>query len=216
MVRTTLTALTVLAIGALAACGASSGATSPTPVPTAVATPTPTAAPTVAPPTPTATAVATAIDPCALVTASEASQLAGATFGAGEEKTYSGNGKGCVYGANTLNVFTVIVAVASDASTAAADWATEESEAKTELLSSLPPGDNVNFNLDDVSNVAGADQAAAGTGSATISGQTLNLSAIFVLKGVDFFTFSDAALGHPTPTISAMETQAETTIGRLP
>ncbi len=53
MVRTTLAALTVLTIGALAACGSSTTSGSPTPGATAAATPTPTPIPTPAPtPTP--------------------------------------------------------------------------------------------------------------------------------------------------------------------
>ncbi len=58
--------------------------------------------------------------------------------------------------------------------------------------------------------------AAAGAGTETVGGMKLGVSAIFVLKGAVFFTFSDLALGKPAATVADMETQAETALGRLP
>jgi len=43
------------------------------------------------------------------------------------------------------------------------------------------------------------DGAAYTTGSYTISGQTFNGSAIYGLKGLDFYGFSDLALGLVDP-----------------
>jgi hypothetical protein len=61
-----------------------------------------------------------------------------------------------------------------------------------------------------------ADGAAYVIGSLTISGQTFNGSAFYALKGTTFFGFSDLALGHATPTLAAMQAEAQTILGRLP
>src|SRR5512140_600877 len=62
----------------------------------------------------------TSLDPCQLITSQEASQLAGASFGAGVESTEVGGLKMCTYGAQTTNVFLVEVIQAADAATAQA------------------------------------------------------------------------------------------------
>ena len=54
------------------------------------------------------------------------------------------------------------------------------------------------------------------SGGGTISGATINISAIYVLKGTVFFGFSDLLLGRPAPTSDAMQAQAQTVLGRLP
>ena len=160
-------------------------------------------------------AVTTSLDPCQLVTAQEASSLAGASFGPGREETDSGGGKICVYGYQTLNVFIVLVALAPDAATAQADWALEESRAQAKLGQLTGYGSGTNIKLNDVSNLPRADRAAVGSGSAVLSGRTIGISAIYVVKGATFFTFSDLVLGHAGPSISAMESQAQTVLTRL-
>jgi hypothetical protein len=209
--------ITVATASLLAACGAAGSDTSPTPASssnaaTPTATPIATAPPTAAP-TPSQTAVPTSFDPCQLVTASEASSLAGATFGPGKEETNAGNGKDCVYGAETLNVFTVIVAVASDAATAQADWATEEAKVKS-ALSSGAKGANISVTISDIS-LSGADMAAVATGGADIQGVKLNASVIYLLKGAVFVSFSDLVLGKSAPAASDMENQGNTVLGRI-
>jgi hypothetical protein len=209
MIRTTLSAAAVLAVGLLAACGASTTGTSPSATPTA--TPVPAATPT---PASTATAVPTSIDPCQLVTASEASSLAGVSYGAGTEEATPGRSKRCIYGSQTLNVLAVIVAVAPDATTAQADWAGEQAQVKAGLQASAQ-GANVNVSINDTSNLSGADKAAVGTGTATIAGKTLYASVIYFLKGPTFVSFSDLVLGHASPSVSAMEAEANTVLGRI-
>jgi hypothetical protein len=190
---------------AMVACGSS---------PTASATPTPTpSAPATASAQPSASPVA--LDPCQLVTSSEASALAGATYAAGKEGTTNG-GRTCTYGYQTTNVFLVLVAQAPDAATAQAQWATELAQAQAELKKGVPAGINLNFNATDVSNVTGADKAAVVTFSGSISSTPVGLSAIYVLKGATFFTFSDLLEGHAPPALSAMEAQAVTTLSRVP
>jgi hypothetical protein len=200
MVRTTLTVLTVLAIGVLAACGSSTTGGSPTPAPTAAATP--------PPPTPTATpsetAAPTALDPCQLVPANEASALAGATYGPGVETTHN-NGKYCTYGGQTTNVFTVIVVQAPDQATLDAGKA-DAIAGLSELASK-----GVTTTMLSI-----ADGAAYLAGSGTLSGVTLSVSAIYVIKGLTFFGFSDALITHAAPSSAAMQTEAETVLTRVP
>jgi hypothetical protein len=204
---------------ALAACGSSTASTTTailgatnvptiaaTAAPTATPVPAATAAPSEAPAASLATAVPTAVDPCTLIPSAEASQLAGATFGAGVESTTQGNGRICTYGGQTLNVFEVIVGQAPDVATAQAGKAQAEADI-TKLA-----GSGVQFT--EVPNLA--DGAAYLTGSFTISGQTLNGSAIYVLKGTTFFGFSDEALGHPTPDAAALQAEAQLILTRLP
>lgn len=157
------------------------------------------------------------LDPCVLVTSSEASSLAGATFAAGQEGTTSdGGGKTCSYGGQTANVFMVLVAQAPDATTAQADWAQEQAQAQAAINKGVPAGVSVNFNVADVSGVTGADKAAVATFSTTISGVSVGITAIYLLKGAVFLTFSDLEVGHTPPTAAAMEAQADTSLTRLP
>ena len=45
---------------------------------------------------------------------------------------------------------------------------------------------------------------------------TFNGAAFYALKGTTFFGFSDIALGHATPTLAAMQAEAQTILSRLP
>lgn len=206
MSRSRFAFIAVPAAALLAACGGSGTAQDNSTPPAALS---PSAA---ASPTPVT------IDPCQLVTSQEASQLAGVSYGPGREETTPDNGgRTCVYGYQTRNVFTVIVNVAPDAATAQADWAQAEAQAQQYLQSiiSQAGGPTVQINLADVS-ISGADKAAAGTIADTINGVTIAGTAIYALKGKIFFTFSDLTLGQSGPSVSSMEAQAATVIGRLP
>lgn len=159
--------------------------------------------------------VATSLDPCQLVTSAEASALAGTTFGPGKEEP-SGDGKGklCVYGAQTTNVFMVLAGQDASPAAAQADWSNEEAQVKTALTKQVPSGVKLTEQTQDVSGLG--DRAATVSGSASLSGQTIGESAIYLLKGATFVSFSDLVLGHPAPTASALEGQARTTLGRVP
>ena len=206
-------------LAALVLAAACNGAATPSPSPEA-STPavSPTGSATVeatASSTPEQSAIPTSLDPCQLVTASEASSLAGASFGAGTEATTSGGAKTCVYGGQTLNVFQVLVVQAPDATTAQSKWTELQAQAEDALKSGAPSGTTVNLNVTDVT-LAGADKAADATASATISGTTISISAIYVLKGATFFSISDLVVGNAAPLSSALEAQALTTLGRVP
>ena len=195
--------LTALAALLLVACGSStSGSSSPAPS-TSPASSTPSGSP-------------VALDPCQLVTSAEASSIAGVTFAAGKEDTTSGGAKTCGYGAKTPNVFLVIVAQAPDAATAQADWTQEQAKAEAAIKQGLPQGATVNLNVTNVTTLSGADKAALATFNTTISGEPVGIIAIYLLKGATFVTFSDLVIGKTTPTADSMETQAQTTLGRLP
>lgn len=174
--------------------------------PTAVATPMSSAADTSAPSALAATAVPTSLDPCKLVTAQEASQLAGATYTTGKEETTQGNGRFCWYGAQTTNVFEVVVAQAPDAATLQAE--------KTAALAKIQQGATGPAKTTMLTGIG--DEAAFLSLSQTISGQTLNGSGIYVVKGLVFFAIVDIVLGKPAPSSAAMQAQAQTVITRLP
>lgn len=158
------------------------------------------------------TTVATNIDPCQLVTAAEASVLAGTTYSSGMEQT-SGNGKECIYGYQTTNVFTVEVVQADSAATAQAAWADAKAKADAGLKQQLPAGVTVNVNTGGVPGLG--DQAATVYVSTSLGGQQVGLSGVYVLKGATFFAFQDLLVGHAPPTLAAMEAQATTDLGRI-
>jgi len=164
--------------------------------------------------TPSASGQATTLDPCQLVTAAEASALAGVTFGAGLEETTGSNGTGkrCTYGAQTKNVFFVQVATAASADDAQAQWTTEEAEADADLASGFD-GAAVNVAKSDLTGLG--DRAAVGTGSVAIEGQTISGGDIYLLKGPNFLAFGDLTLGT-APTAAALQAQAATSLGRMP
>ena len=145
--------------------------------------------------------VATSLDPCQLVTGSEASSLAGVSFGKGVEHTNSRNGKQCVYGANTKNVFTVEVGQASSTAVATAEWTAAQAQAKALVTGQLPPGVHVTL---DTSNVSGiGDRAATVHGSASFGGLAFGFSGIYVLKGATFFAFQDLSTARLRPASRA-------------
>jgi hypothetical protein len=159
----------------------------------------------------------TALDPCQLVTSDEASALAGATYTTGVENTSDSSGsRTCVYGGQTPNVFMVTVAQAPDADTAQAYWAQYEAEAQNLIQRTVPAGVTVSFDVTDLASLAGADRAAVGQLSQTVGGRTINGSAIYLLKGASFVTFSDLLLDQPAPSNDALEAEAGTVLGRLP
>lgn len=165
-------------------------------------------------PTPTATA-ATTLDPCQLVTAAEASQLSGVTFGAGTQETTgtNGTGKRCTYGAQTKNVFFVQVGTGASASDAQAEWATEQAQADADLAKGFPAEITVNITKTDVAGLA--DRATVGTGSETVAGQTISGGVIYLLKGANFLGFGELTLGT-APTADALKAQAATSLARMP
>jgi hypothetical protein len=54
------------------------------------------------------------------------------------------------------------------------------------------------------------------TGCQEKRGETINGSAIGVLKGTIFFGFSDVVMGNAAPSSEALQSEAMTVIGRLP
>ena len=160
-------------------------------------------------------ASAVALDPCQLVTSAEASSLAGTTFTTGLEQTNDNGAVMCVYGYQSTNVFMVIVAQAPDASTAQQTWADQEQRAQALLGQGLPPNVSISYALTDLS-LSGYDRATLAGGSGTIGSRTINVTAIYLLKGPTFVTFSDLVLDNPAPTGDAMQSQAATVSDRLP
>ncbi len=217
-IRAAVPLMIVVPALALTACSTSSGtasvATAQPPAgaaTSAAAAPTSAAASTKAAPQ---AGPATSLDPCQLVTSAEASALAGVSFGPGKSESSGTSGKLCVYGAQTHNVFTVVVGQAKDAATAGAEWVAEQAQAEAALKEQVPSGATVSLHKAGVSGLA--DKAETVTGSAAISGVQFGASAIFLLKGATFVQFSDVVVGTAPPSTAALESQARTTLGRVP
>ncbi len=151
------------------------------------------------------------------MTAAEASSLSGASFSAGTEQANSGGSNTCVYtDSQTGTLFEVTVAIASDAGTAQAEWAQEETQAQNQLVArAFASGFHVTINVSDFS-LTGADRAAVGTGTGSFNGVTIAGIAVYALKGPIFFTFSDLRLNSPAAGATAMQGQAATVLTRLP
>ncbi len=162
----------------------------------------------------TQSAAPTSLDPCQLVTSAEASSLAGTTFGAGREESSGKDGKRCVYGSQTTNVFMVEVGQGADPAAAQADWSAEQARAQDLISKKLPAGISLSAHTTDVSGLA--DRAAFASGSASAAGQTIGLSGIYLLKGATFLAFQDVLLGHPAPGEAPMESEARTALSRVP
>jgi Protein of unknown function (DUF3558) len=157
--------------------------------------------------------VATSLDPCQLVTSSEASALAGATFGAGREEKTKGGGRICVYGYQTTNVFTVEVGQDKSTSDAQKQWSKNEAKARSLLQRKVPAGFSVHVQTADVSGLG--DRAATVYSKDNIAGHKFGISGIYLLKGATFVAFQDLLLGSSPPSTSALQAQARTTLSRV-
>jgi hypothetical protein len=156
-----------------------------------------------------ASAVPTAIDPCQLITGQEASSLTGATFGAGKSSTLSGNAKMCTYGANTKNVFEVIVAIAPDVATAKKAEASAEADLQANA-SQIQQGMTIT-KLPNFAPNTDAVLMELKPNSLGISGRSMLL-----LRGTSFAAFDDLALGGSAPSADAMKAEAMKVLAQLP
>lgn len=202
-----------IALAAMALTACSSGGGNPDSSNPPNASPSPSAAQA----SPSASAAPVTDDPCQVVTAQEASTLAGVTFGPGLEETTgsaSDPGKRCTYGAHTKNVFFVQLGHGADASSAAAQWDKERAEVDSFVSDQLPNGLSLKESVSDVPGLA--DKATVVTGSAAISGQTVAATSIFLLNGASFVAFGDLVANAPAPTPADMETQAAVSLARVP
>jgi hypothetical protein len=159
----------------------------------------PSATPTSAP-----TASLTALDPCVLVTRSEAGRLARLTVGAGKEATVDTR-RYCTYaGAGTL--VTVIVAQAPSLALL--------NEAKSAVLADLQAAAGNGLKTTRVSGIG--DAATLFTGTSGSGSAHVDVIAIHVVKGLTFFAITETTLAHTVATAQAIETQARTTANRVP
>lgn len=181
--------------------------------PTTAATETPTATPLSSEPSATETdeptGVPTALDPCQIVTPAEASSLTGGSFSAGQESTTEGNGKLCTYGQEGI-VFEVLVGVAPDQTTAQS----EEDSFRKEIEKNAGIAGS---KLTELPGFETGVDAAIEQGQATISGVSIGVIGMYIRKGTTFLALSDiSTFGAKPPTAEAMETQAHTSLGRVP
>ena len=156
-------------------------------------------------------AVPTDIDPCQVITADEAGQLAGATFAAGKEEETSGHARICTYGANTTNVFMVIVAIAPDVATAKAAEKDAEQDLKDNAQSFGVP-----VNVTKLPDFADQTDAVILDGSASLAGETISGRGMYLLRGTTFVGFNDLVRGKQAPSADDMKAQATTVLSRVP
>jgi hypothetical protein len=214
MKRLPTIAAAALVAATLVACGSNSKPTadpsSPSSLKVSHAT-TSTAPPTTAPPTKASPpsspqGQANNLDPCQLVTQSEASALANANYGPGKEEGNQVRHE-CVYGAQTPNVLDVFVLQGASTADAQAEWDQLLAEAKQAAgqaanLITLTPETGI------------ADRA---------EWVELNLSSIHVsgrglafLKGSVGVYMVDLVRGGLAPSRTAMSAEAQTVLSRLP
>jgi hypothetical protein len=196
----------VVAVLAAALAGCSTSAPNAGPTRGAATTPAATKA---APATSAAgggTAVTTA-DPCQLVTAAEASQLTGASFGPGKREDVPGGVRQCVYGYQTTNVFLVAVVTAASVAEAQAAKAQILAEAQSKLGGTA-------LSLKKVPGLG--DDAQEIHSSMSANGVTINLAGLYVLTGATGFALVDVVVGAAAPSIPSLVTQAQTLMTRLP
>ena len=218
-------ALLILTVVSLAACSSTAGGPTGPLVqvpPPSIAVVIPSSAPTTEPTTattpseapldsPDATAAPTAIDPCQLVTADEASALAGAKFGAKSSTLTSNNAKLCSYGQQGLSL-NVIVAAAPDAASAKA----QEPAFKAEIESQAAAAGLDDLKVTEITDFQPGVDAAVLSGSTTIGGTKIEGVALYALKNAVLLAITDLAYGGKAPTAAAVEDAAKVALDRLP
>ena len=157
-----------------------------------------------------ATAVPTDIDPCQLVTADEASTLAGTSLAAGTVSTEN-NTRICGYGAEGI-VLKVLVAVTPDAAAAKA----QEPEFKAQLEQGAAEAGMASPKLEELTDFEPGVDAAVISGHVTVNGTKVSAIALYALKGAVIIAISDISLGGSAPSSDAIQAQAHTTLSRLP
>lgn len=137
------------------------------------------------------------------MTSAEASKLMGAKFGAGVERTISASSKQCVYGTQTLNVFTIGVVQASSVP--------EAQTAKQQALAAIDAKFAKVLKVTQVPTFADGAVEVQGNITTNIKGR-----AVYALRGTIAFGFADAAANQAVPTNAAMLAQATVMLSRLP
>ncbi|MGH2464465.1 MAG: hypothetical protein ACRDGI_03315 [Candidatus Limnocylindrales bacterium] len=150
--------------------------------------------------------MATALDPCTIIPNATVNTLAAATFSAGTESTTAGGSKICTYGAQTLDVFEVLVAQAPDVATAQA----EEQSAEDDLAKAA--GEGIKFTED----MTIGDGAVYGRQGLEINGVPFSGSAMYFLKGPIFVGFNQIEQGSDTMSTDAMVAEAQLIVSQLP
>ncbi|MGA8246595.1 MAG: DUF3558 family protein [Nocardioides sp.] len=146
-------------------------------------------------------------DPCQLVTRSEASTLAHASFGPGEEEGTKVR-HACVYGAQTSNVLSVIVLTGATNEDAQAEWDQLLAEAQKGVSQAptnvvhLTAGDGIG----DRSEWVEADISQIG----------VDARGLAFLKGSVGVYLIDLVRGAAAPSRDAYTTEAQTVLSRLP
>jgi hypothetical protein len=130
-------------------------------------------------------------------------KLTGASYGSGMEETDSAVSRRCIYGAQTRNVFEVIVVQAASVAQATAQRDKLRADAQRQF------GGQVDMNQ-----LSGIGDDAEWLHAGPQAG--ISVAGIYVLKGTVGFGLVDVVLGAPAPSQGALTDQAKTVLGRLP
>ena len=117
----------------------------------------------------------------------------------------------CTYGANTKNVFMVLVAIAPDVKTAQAAKLAAEQD-----LTDNAQGFGVPVKVTGLPNFADNTDGVLLEGSASLGGQTIDGRGLYLLRGTTFVGFNDLVRGKPAPSAADMATMATTVLTRVP
>jgi hypothetical protein len=119
----------------------------------------------------------------------------------------------CTYAAPGPNLFSVEVAIAPDVATAKAAEAAQEKDLQTQASDLASLG----LTVTKLPNFAPNTDAALMQGGMSAGGQSIAARAMFVLRNVTFFGFSDVAVnGGQPPSEQKMKDEAMTLLGKLP
>jgi hypothetical protein len=156
------------------------------------------------------TGVPTSLDPCQLITSSEASGWTGVKFGPGVEGSLSDGAKSCTYGANTHDVFYIEEGQAADEAAAKAEMDAFIAEAQANAQQLAGGG----LKITQLPNFA--DGAVLGLLDTSASGIPIYGGGIGVRKGTIFYGFSFESNTNLGVTSESLQALATTVMSRLP
>jgi hypothetical protein len=80
---------------------------------------------------------------------------------------------------------------------------------------SRPSSPGISAKLNTANTDGIGDKAATITGAASVQGQTISFTGIYVLSGATFFTIGDLVTGTSPATLTALKDQAQVVLGRI-
>jgi hypothetical protein len=143
-----------------------------------------------------------------MVTSAEAGALTGGSMGPGKKAS---DASLCTYSSPTGHI-SVQTARGTSVAEAQAYWVQQQAQLP-KLLQEVASVPGIALH---VTPVAGfGDRAALISEKASLSGVTLIVTGMYLLKGATFTGFEVMELNHPAPSTAAVEAEAKTVLGRM-